>query len=273
MNKFKITLSTFTFYFLFSIFSVVLIFSTFYFLTSSIVFSQEELPTPNIAVSPNIYYPQDEIIYLEGAALPDSTLEINFQKQGQKPITLTTRSDARGEWVLAEKVPMGEGDWQVRARIVKFTGETSLWSNPRLVKAVATGFVVGGVTFKFSALVFIMLLIFVLSAFLIIYFYSRMKRYQMQTQNLRIKELQKELDQKRAELDKSLLDRNKDDARVLVERGFADLRSTIVQELKHIEASAGGRALTRQEEEHKEHVLKQLEEIEKEIEIKIKSIG
>jgi len=235
--------------------------------------AQEELPTPNIAVSPDIYYPQDEIIYLEGSAVPDSTLEINFQKQGQKPITLTTRSDARGEWVLAEKVPLNEGDWQVRARMVKFTGETSLWSNPRLIKAVATGFVVGGVTFKFSALVFFMLLVFVLSVVMVIYFYSRMRRYQMQTQSLRIKELQKELAQKRAELDRSLLDRNKDDARALVERGFSDLRSTILQELKHIEAAAGGRVLTPQEEEHKEHLLKQLEGIENEIEVKIKSIG
>jgi len=236
-------------------------------------FAQEALPTPNIAVSPDIYYPQDEIIYLEGSALPDSTLEINFQKQGQKPITLTTRSDVRGEWVLAEKVPLVEGDWKVRARIVKFSGEVSIWSNPRLIKAVATGFVVGGVTFKFSALVFSMLFIFVLSSFLIIYFYSRMRRYQIQTQNLRIKDLQKELAQKRAELDKSLLDRNKDDARALVERGFSELESTISQELKHLAAAAGGRVLTQQEEEHKVYLLKQLEEIKKDIEVKIKSIG
>ncbi|MBI2591776.1 MAG: hypothetical protein HYW34_03820 [Candidatus Brennerbacteria bacterium] len=74
------------------------------------------LPVPVISVNPDIYYPLDEVLYLEGRALPNSTVQIQFLKQGAKPLKFNSKSDANGEWVLAEKINLESGDWEVRAR-------------------------------------------------------------------------------------------------------------------------------------------------------------
>lgn len=68
-----------------------------------------ELSVPTININPDIYYPFDEILYLEGRAGPISNVQVQFQKLGAKPLRFNVKSDANGEWVLAEKVPLVGG--------------------------------------------------------------------------------------------------------------------------------------------------------------------
>lgn len=205
----------------------------FFLLFSGGVFATE-LPAPTIGVNPDIYYPLDEILYLEGRAKPNSTLQIHFLKQGEKPLRLVAKSDQNGEWVLAERVPLKAGDWEVRARIVD--GEqTSSWSNPRIIKAIITGITLGGVTVKFSFFV----LLLVISAGVIIYLFFRLKR------------------------------EAREKTEVQLEQDFSELRHDIIEELKHLERK---RPLSQEEREHKDKLLRNLEHTEKEINRKLKDI-
>ncbi|MDO8600006.1 MAG: hypothetical protein Q7R73_00075 [bacterium] len=77
---------------------------------------------PTIAVYPDVYYPFDEVLYLEGSAKPVSVVQLQLTKQGARPETFTTKSDSRGEWVFAEKIPLVAGEWEVRARIAEGGG-------------------------------------------------------------------------------------------------------------------------------------------------------
>ena len=102
----------------FLICSVVIFLGGYFFHTNAIIFSADELLVPTITINPDIYYPMDEILYLEGRAQPNANVQIQFQKQGAKPMKFNSKSDSNGEWVLAEKVPLEAGDWEVRARII-----------------------------------------------------------------------------------------------------------------------------------------------------------
>lgn len=216
--------------------------------------SAEELPTPTIAVNPDLYYPLDEVLYLEGRAKPDSTIQVNFQQAGAKPINLNTKSDSNGEWVLAERVALGSGDWEVRARIIESSGATSAWSNPRLIKAVITGFVIGGVTVKFAFLVFLLVVVLFVSGVLVFYFFSRSKSFK-----------------KQAEILKS--EKEHQAAESVIEHNFDDLRRSILEELNHLELKirvSGG--LSAEEEEHRAKLLRDFRHAEEEITRKLKDI-
>lgn len=76
-----------------------------------------DLSAPTIAVYPDVYYPFDEVLYLEGSAKPATVVRVQLTKQGARPEIFTVKSDARGEWVFAEKIPLVAGEWEARARI------------------------------------------------------------------------------------------------------------------------------------------------------------
>jgi hypothetical protein len=127
------------------------------------------LPAPAVNVSPDIYYPLDEILFIEGRAQPFTTVQIRFEMSGAKPINLYVKSDSNGEWVMAEKVPLDAGNWEVRARAVSGDGATSVWSNPRIFKAIVTGFTIGGFTVKYAPVIAIIVLTFFISFALLMY--------------------------------------------------------------------------------------------------------
>ncbi len=245
---------------------------SFYFFIFGSGFAAEELRPPTITINPDVYYPLDEILYIEGRAVPNVAIQIQFQKSGAKPVNLNIKSDTNGEWVLAEKVPLEKGDWEVRARVVLNSGATSEWSNPRVLKAISTGFVIGGFTVKYAFLLFLFLVVLTFSIILILYFFFRMKRYRERIEAIRIRELEKKLAEKTEKLEEALLDKEKEETETILKKNFAELKAAILTELEHLEEAAGGRPLSKEELEHKEHLFGRLKEAEEKIESKIKSI-
>lgn len=230
------------------------------------------IASPTISVVPDVYYPVEEILYLEGSAEPHANIQIQFQKTGARPVTMTAQSDGNGEWVLAERVPLEAGAWEVRGRTVASSGETSPWSNPRVIKAVATGLVLGGVSVTYTFLILIFLAAIGAAALMVWYFYSRMKRSEHQTEALRIRGLEHALRERTDALAQALFAKEKQAAAGEVEKSFVELRAFILQELEHLEATAGARALTKEEEEHKERLFAELKNTQEKIESKIEGM-
>ena len=69
-----------------------------------VVFAAGGLTPPLITVSPEIYYPLDELLYIEGKAEPDSRILLQFQRQGSEPVQFGVNSNERGEWKLSRKI-------------------------------------------------------------------------------------------------------------------------------------------------------------------------
>lgn len=208
----------------------------------------EELSPPTIVVNPDIYYPLDEVLYLEGSAKPGLNIQIRFQKQGAKPLTFTTKSDARGEWALAEKVPLEKGDWEVRARTVdpKDPDNASEWSNPRVFKVIVSGITIGGITFKFAALSLIIVVLLICGVVLILYFNYRVRR-----------------------LKTILIGKEIGEAQESVRKGFVEIRQNMIEELQLLESR---KALSQEELVRKEQLLRNLENLERDMQKEIKDI-
>lgn len=200
-----------------------------------------------IGVSPDIYYAGDEILYLEGQAPSNQNVEVHFTKESGKPVKFIARSDANGEWVFAEKVPLEEGNWEVRIRTVESSGGVSAFSNPRIIKVIVPGIVIGGAFIKFSFLIFLLFALLVASAALIGYFAHRAKQITRESEQ--------------------------DSARIVVEENFNDLRRKIRDELEHLDERTARGTSSKTEEDHRNHLLRELREAEEAIEKKMKNIS
>lgn len=214
--------------------------------TQSLTLAAESLPAPTISVSPDVYYPLDEIIYLEGRAKPNIIVQINFQKQGVKPLNFNVKADASGEWVLAEKAPLKDGNYEVRVRTVQ-GDQTSDWSNPRIIKVIVSGVTIGGVNVKFALLTFLLFVLLALGAAVFLYFNWRVRRLKAVIADKEIQEVEE-----------------------TAREGIAELRKDLLDELKLIESSE--RKLSAEELTRKEHILRELDMLERNISREIKDI-
>ena len=245
----------FKFLFVISVFSFLVISAIGGFaLDGNLSFAAENFPVPMISVNPDIYYPLDEILYLEGRAKPNSTVQVQFQKQGAKPLKFNSKSDANGEWVLAEKVPLESGDWEVRARLIAAGGgingqeKTSEWSNPRVFKVIVSGVTIGGLNIKFAFLVFVLLVVLFAAAFIFFYFRWKVRQLKAVIVSKEIKE-----------------------ARDSVKDGLSEIRKDLIDELKIMESS--GKTLSVEELSRKEHLLRELDLLERNMDKEIQDIS
>lgn len=201
-------------------------------------------------VSPDVYYALDEALYFEGRAGAKSSVELLLQRQGSKPRKFVVKSDVNGEWSFAEKVPLEAGDWEVRARTISGAGtaeeRASEWSNPRVFKVIVSGITIGRINIKFVALVFIIVVLMLGGGALMLYFGWRVKR------------LREALDREKAR-----------EAHESMRSGFAELRRDLLEELQLLPQS--GKQLTREEIFRKEHILRELEGLERTMEREIDS--
>lgn len=206
------------------------------------------VPAPTITIIPDTYYPLDDILYIEGRATAGSPVEIQFQKQGARPLKFTSKTDQDGEWVLAEKVSLSAGDWQVMVRAAdpKRTDTLSNWSNPRVFKVVVNGITIAGLNIKPASLAFITFILLLCGAGLIVYFQLKMMKFK-----------------------KLLLNKEIQEAEQSVHRGFSGLRQNILDELKVLESRKN---LSQEELIRREHLLHDLEDMEHGMEKEIRDI-
>ena len=223
------------------ILSTVLLTGVFLFVAISVT-AANEVPVPTINISPDVYYPSDEILYLEGRAKPTSNIEVQFQKQGAKPLKFNVKSDTNGEWVLAEKVPLRAGDWEVRVR-----STASEWSNPRVFKVVITGITIGGVNIKFAFLSFVIIFLMLAGAAVVSYFILRIRR-----------------------LKSDLVSKEIHEAHESVREGMSHIRKDLLEELKSVESSE--KPLSLEQVSKKEHLVSAIDRLEKEMDHEISDI-
>lgn len=205
------------------------------------------LPAPTINISPDVYYPLDEILYIEGVSRPNSAVQIQLTKQGARPVRFTIRSDVNGEWVLAEKVPLAAGDWEARARLLHAKDSASAWSNPRVFKAIVSGVTIGGINIKFAFLSFLLVVLLALGVAAFWYFLWKVKR-----------------------LNARLLAKEIREAKDSIHEGLSELRRDLLDELRILELS--GKKLSADERARKEHILRELDTLERNIEKEIQDI-
>lgn len=219
---------------------------------------------PQISVAPEIYYPLDETLYLEGRAEPRSQVELFFEKPGSNQVRIMVDSNSNGEWFLSQRLELGSGEWMVRARA---SGDPpSDWSNPRLIQSRITGFVVGSTRIKYAPVAAVLVLLFILGGGLLVYSIVRVRKLRREMHESELKEgMEKLKDELRA--------KDRESAEILLEQNFSEIRKGLLEELEHLETKATrGGALSHDEEAHRAKLLRELREAEEGIQKKLKSM-
>ncbi len=186
-------------------------------------------------------------MYLEGRADPKLPMVIYFEKPGANPVVLETNANSNGEWFVAQKLELGSGEWMVRTRTL--SDPPSEWSNPRILRSVVSGLVLGSLKIKYAYVVLLLLLIIAASVGLLIYSFVRVRTVQR-------KELEKEMREKTAVLEKALQEKERQLTAAEISQHFDDLRKKVSEH--------------EDQEEHKDRLLKELREAEELIEKKVK---
>lgn len=205
------------------------------------VLHARDVSAPIITVSPDAYDPIRDILYIEGSARATSTIQIQFLRQGTRPVTATAKSDARGEWSLAQKVVLEEGEWEVRARIVEETSQlASEWSNSRVLRVHRSGVTIGGANITFSFLILIVVTLLFVGGIVLVILFMRLRR---------MKAL--------------LITREVREAKKVVQEGLQNLRRVLLDELRTLNGS--GKTLDPEALSRKEGIFRELDQIETKI--------
>lgn len=219
---------------------------------------------PIISVAPPTYYPLDETLYLEGQSQPKANIDILFENPGVQPVRLGVISDSNGEWFFSGKLELASGEWTVRARVLG--DPPSDWSIPRVIRSQVTGVVLGSIKVRYLPIVLVLSLMVVASAAFLVYSLLRVRTIQRL-------ELERTTQEKTASLERALREKEREAAAEVVAENFSDLRRDIVDELTHLNEQSHGGSLSKEEENHREELLRELRRVEEAIEKKIKTIS
>jgi len=204
---------------------------------------------PYIAISPDYFYTLEEILYIEGRSEPNAVVTVILEKQGEQPIKFSVKADSLGEWVIAEKTYLSQGNWQVRARQLVGTlvsGE----SNPRVIRSVVTGVDIFGLRIRYVVIGGIAVLFFAVLAFVFAYYRRKIRRLQ-----------------------RSMMQKQLSDAEQKIHHGFSEIRKDLMDQLRDLAANAEGRTLTPDEVDKRDRILRELEELEKNLDHDLSNIS
>jgi len=208
------------------------------------------LSEPYISISPDTFYTLEDSLYIVGRSEPRASVRVTFTKQGELPIRFTVIADSNGEWTVSEeRVYLSAGNWEVRATQQVGT-QVSGSSNPRIIRSIVTGIPIFGVNVRYTIIASVILLFLVVVISIFIYFRRKIARLQ-----------------------RGLLDKQLRETEERFHKGFAEIRETLMSQLKDLARESAGRALTPDEIEKRDRVLRELENLEKGLEHDVGDIG
>ncbi len=222
--------------------------------------AQTQLAEPYISINPDYYYPFEEVLYIEGHSDSNSVVTIELRKQGNDlPVKFTVKADSSGEWVVVDKTYLSSGIWEVRAK-QQIGTSVSGWSNPRVIRSVVTGVNILGLNIRYVFIATIAFVFLGIIIALLIYFRRKAKIsnnvYTEKLENLKRQQMEQQIQQTENRF----------------HEGIAEIRKDLMNELKNMAAYAQVRPLTPDEIERRDHILSELENLEKNFEHDINNI-
>ena len=129
---------------------------------SETIIDVKPIESPQIAIWPGTYVSGEEVLYIEGTALPESEITI-FLKKNEKVIKKwQTLSNSQGEWSFSTKDLIKSGTYYLSAKAKDKRGAVSEVTTPETVEVSLSGLALGPILITFKTLVLIFALISIL---------------------------------------------------------------------------------------------------------------
>jgi hypothetical protein len=199
----------------------------------------ESIPVPQITFCPKTFRSGEEILYIDGSALPDSSVLIFLEESGDLITKWEVNSDSEGNWSLRNESVLRPGVYRILAKTRDARGAISLASEGCLVNVILGGITMGPfvLAYKSLAVASIIILIFLLTWLL----YSF----------LRIKKLQESIERETLDLKEKFY------------KEYNELKRDIEKEIELLREAKKEKGLTDEEERLEKELLKNLEDVER----------
>lgn len=143
---------------------------------SKTVFDVSSIPIPEITAYSSTYNAGDEILYIEGSAIPDATVILYFEKKGKTERIWEINSDGGGNWKFSAEELFKSGTYEIFAKTKDKRGALSYPSEKKKIDVVLKGIAIGTYLIDYWSLVVILILLIALIILIIFLYISRIKK-------------------------------------------------------------------------------------------------
>jgi len=208
----------------------------------------KSIAAPEITVCPDTYIAGEEILHIEGAALPNHTIISSFQTDEKLIKTWEASSSEIGEWSFEEDGLFKSGIYKISARAKNVKGAISNPSKECVLRVILSAISVGPWIISYKTLVWIFIIILILILILIFYLVWRAKRTQ------------------------KLIEKETQDLKQKFYKEYKELQDDILKELEILKKTRAGGEITAEEKKREEELLKNLEDVKTVLEKELKDI-
>lgn len=206
----------------------------------------ESIPVPEITLCPNTFVSSEEVLHIEGTAVPGYTVIVSFKKGEELAKEWEVLSDNEGHWFVDEDGLFRSGEYIISAKAKDSRGAVSNPSIPRSVKVILNGIAIGSWIISYPWIILLLLILFIILCILLIYIFQKIKfvrkTIEEETADLKNK-FYKEYDELKIGIKKELEIFAEKEALTEEERqrhkrllkDLTDIEDVIIKELKDIE--------------------------------------
>jgi len=208
----------------------------------------ESIEAPKITVCPETFIAGEEVLHIEGTALPNHTI-ISFFKSDEKLVkSWEVFSSEIGEWSFEEDGLFQSGIYKISARAENKKGAISNSSEECQVKVILSGLSFGPWIISYKTLIWIFIIILILILILIFYLFWKTKRT------------------------RKLVEKETQDLKQKFYKEYKELEEDIGRELEILRKLKAGKEITEEEKKREAELLKNLADVKEVLEKELKDI-
>jgi len=208
----------------------------------------ESIEAPKITVCPETFVAGEEVLHVEGTALPNHTI-ISFFESGEKLVkSWEVHSSEIGEWSFEEDGLFKSGIYKVLARAENKKGAISNPSQECQVKVILSGLSFGPWIISYKTLIWIFIIILILILILIFYLFWKTKRT------------------------RKLVEKETQDLKQKFYKEYKELEEDIGRELEILRKLKAGKEITEEEKKREAKLLKNLADVKEVLEKELKDV-
>jgi len=208
----------------------------------------ESISVPQITVCPKNFISGEEILYIEGTALPNHIIIISFKSGENLVKTEEVFSNEKGEWSFGEEGLFKPGIYKISVKAESLNGAVSNSSEECIFKTILSGLSIGPWMISYSTLILIANLLLILLLIIGSYLLFKIKKNQ------------------------SSIERETLDLKNKFSKEYEELKMDIEKELEILKMARGEREISEEEKRREEELLKNLEDVKKVLEKELKDI-
>jgi len=208
----------------------------------------ESIGVPEITVCQDVFLAGEELLLIEGSALPNVKILLFFKKDEILVKKWEVFSDEKGNWSLTESGLFKSGIYKILARAQDSRGATSNPSEGCVVRVILKGITLGPWIISYETITLLFIFLFFVGLAIVIYLIWRMQRT------------------------KRAIDRESKDLKKKFYKEYQELREDIQAQLEMLKEAKSQRELTGKEKEMERRLLKDLYDIERVIREELKDI-